>query len=292
MQTRLRLVGLVFVLTIVVGFNGIVHGQDASVDDAAAEKLGWKLGVQTYSFNRFTLFEAIDKAASVGLKYAEAYPGQKISTDSEEKMGPGMSDEAFANVKRKLEEAGVQLVAFGVTGLSADEAESRRTFEFCKQFGIGVINTEVREDAFDTLEKLAEEYQIKVGLHNHPAPSYYWSPDKVLEAIEGRSPWIGACADTGHWMRSGLEPLECLRKLDGRIVSFHFKDLNKMGREAHDVPWGEGQANVPALIAEMKRQNFQGPVSIEYEHNWLESLPEIGQCVVNFHRITSKTVKD
>ena len=287
MRIRLALLGLALLV------GGVASAQDKKVthDTTAADQLGWKLGVQTYSFNRFTFFEAIDKAASIGLKYAECYPGQTISADIDGKIGPGMTAEQIKQVKDKLQSAGVQLVAFGVTGLSANEAESRRTFEWCKEMGIGVINTEVREDAFDTLEKLCEEYQIKVGLHNHPEPSYYWNPDTVLKAIEGRSKWIGACADTGHWLRSGLNPLESLKKLEGRIVSFHFKDLNREGKGAHDVPWGEGVANVPALLEEMKRQQFQGPISIEYEHNWLESLPEIGQCVENFHRIANQQAK-
>lgn len=270
-----------------------VSAQEAAgkLDTTAAEELGWKLGVQTYSFNRFTFFDAIDKAASVGLKYAEAYPGQTISADIDGKMGPGMTEEQMRAVKEKLAAADVRLTAFGVVGLSADEAASRPVFEWCKELGIGVINTEVREDAFDTIEKLSKEYGIKIGLHNHPDPSYYWNPDTVLKATEGRGDWIGACADTGHWLRSGLDPVECLRKLEGRLVSFHFKDLNRAGKGAHDVPWGTGVANVPALLAEMKRQGFQGPISIEYEHNWLESLPEIAQCVQNFHRLAAQTVK-
>ncbi len=265
--------------------------EPAKVDSSAAEKAGWKLGTQTYTFNRFTFFEAIDKAASVGLKYAEAYPGQKISKDMEGSMGPDMTADQIKAAKDKLQSAGVKLTAFGVVGLSKDEAASRKTFEWCKTFGIEVINTEVHEDAFDVLEKLAAEYKIKVGLHNHPNPSYYWNPDKVLSVCEGRSKWIGACADTGHWLRSGLNPVECLKKLEGRIVSFHFKDLNKSGQGAHDVPWGTGVADVPAIIAEMKRQKFAGPISVEYEHNWLESLPEVGQCVVNFHTIAAETLK-
>lgn len=287
MRIRLALLGLALLV------GGVATAQDKKVthDTTAADQLGWKLGVQTYSFNRFTFFEAVDKAASIGLKYAECYPGQTISADIDGKIGPGMTAEQIKLVKDKLNSAGVQLVAFGVTGLSANEAESRRTFAWCKEMGIGVINTEVREDAFDTLEKLCEEYQIKVGLHNHPEPSYYWNPDTVLKALEGRSKWIGACADTGHWLRSGLNPLESLKKLEGRIVSFHFKDLNREGKGAHDVPWGEGVANVPALLEEMKRQQFQGPISIEYEHNWLESLPEIAQCVENFHRFANRLAK-
>lgn len=269
----------------------ISHAQSSlvKVDDEAAEKLGWQLGVQTYSFNRFTFFEAIDKAASIGLKYAETYPGQKIATDIDGQMGVDMNAQQIQQVKDKLASANIRLVAFGVVGLSANEAESRRTFEWCKQFGIQVINTEVREDAFDTLEKLCAEYQIKIGIHNHPKPSYYWNPETVLKALEGRSQWIGACADTGHWLRSNLDPLECLKLLEGRIVSFHFKDLNGKGKDVHDVPWGQGVANVPALLAEIKRQGFKGPVSIEYEHNWLESLPEISQCVTSFHELARKT---
>jgi sugar phosphate isomerase/epimerase len=154
--------------------------------------------------------------------------------------------------------------------------------------GVLVIKTEVDRTAFDTIEKLCQEFKIKVGLHNHPKPSIYWNPDTIVAALEGRSEWIGACADTGHWLRSDLNPVECLRKLDGKIVSMHFKDLNKFGSGAHDVPWGDGVGDVPAILAEMKRQKFSGPVSVEYEHNWLNSLPEVGQCVQNFHRMTAE----
>lgn len=277
--------------TLLAQETGLARNSQPTKSTSAAESLGWQLGVQTYSFNRFTFFEAIEKAASVGLRYAEAYPGQKISAEIEGQMCPDMSPEQIAMVQAKLQSSGVSLVAYGVVGLSADEAASRKIFQWCKEFGIQVINTEVREDAFDTIEKLGQEYQIKVGLHNHPKPSYYWNPETVAKAIEGRQ-WIGACADTGHWLRSGLEPLECLKILEGRIVSFHFKDLNQKGKGAHDVPWGQGVAKFPELLAEMKRQGFSGPVSIEYEHNWLESLPEIGQCVVNFNAEAQKISAD
>ncbi|MBL8891725.1 MAG: sugar phosphate isomerase/epimerase [Planctomycetaceae bacterium] len=264
------------------------HTHLALPDDSAAEALGWLLGTQTYTFNRFTFFEALDMAHRVGLKYVEAFPGQRISPEIEGTMGAGMTAAQIELVKRKLAETGIKVTAFGVVGLSADEAESRKIFEWCKTMGVQVINTEVDRAAFDTIEKLCKEYKIKVGLHNHPKPSIYWNPDTIVEALEGRSEWLGACADTGHWLRSDLNPVECLKKLDGKIVSMHFKDLNKSGSEAHDVPWGEGVGNVPGIIAEMKRQEFKGPISVEYEHNWLNSLPEVGQCVQNFHRLTTE----
>ena len=38
----------------------------------------WKLGVQTYTFHRFTLKEALDKTQQLGLHYAEPYFSQEL----------------------------------------------------------------------------------------------------------------------------------------------------------------------------------------------------------------------
>src|SRR3990172_8278949 len=163
-----------------------------------AEKLGWRLGCQAYSFNQFTFYEAIDKTASLGLHYIEAYPSQKLSQEKPEvSVGPAMSAEVRGEVQKKLADSGVKLVCFGVAGAN------RGTFEFAKQMGIETITSEPPFDAFDEIDKLCEEFQINVAVHNHPEPSLYWNPDTVLEHCKGRSKRIGACADTGHWMRSG-----------------------------------------------------------------------------------------
>ena len=111
------------------------------------------------------------------------------------------------------------------------------------------------------LDKLCEEYDLKLAIHDHPKPTRYWNPDFVLRVCRDRSHRIGACADTGHWMRSGLNPVECLKKLEGRLISFHFKDLNKAGGDAHDVPWGTGACNVPAMLAERIGRESKRPSS-------------------------------
>jgi len=262
---------------------GRVFASEAAAKGAPhAEKLGWRLGCQAYSFNRFTFYEAVDKNASLGLRYIEAYPGQKLSAERPDvRFGPGMSAEVRREVKQKLAQAGVKLVNFGVTGAS------RQTFEFAQDMGIETIVSEPGFDQFDELEKLCEEFKINLALHNHPKPSRYWNPDTVLEACQDRSKRIGACADTGHWMRSGIRPLDAVRKLKGRIVSFHFKDLNQMGG-GHDVPWGTGEGDVEAVLVELHEQGFKGVFSIEYEHNWENSLPEIAQCVVWFDKTAAR----
>ena len=82
--------------------------------------------------------------------------------------------------------------------------------------------------------------------------------------------------------------MECLKKLEGRIISFHFKDVNKMGHDAHDVPWGTGISDVPGMLTEIKRQGIKAVFSIEYEYNWEHSLPEIAKCVAYFDKMSAE----
>ncbi len=247
----------------------------------AAEALGWRIGCQAYSFNKFTFFEAVDKTASMGLHYIEAYGGQPLNAEHPEvQMGHDMPKEYYPVVLDKLKQAGVQLVAYGVVGLGTDEAANRKVFDFAKAMGIETITSEPPLDAMELVDKLANEYEINVAFHNHPKPSKFYDYKAVLKACEGRSKRLGSCADTGHWMRSDINPLDAIKALEGRIISLHIKDLNKYGKgDEHDVPWGSGQADIRAILTELHRQGFKGVFSAEYEHNWLNSVPEISQGV-------------
>ena len=104
-------------------------------------------------------------------------------------------------------------------------------------------------------------------------------PNYILSVVKDRDPRIGSCADTGHWVRSHLKPVDCLRILKDRIISSHLKDLNEMGLNAHDVPYGTGVSDIPGILQELKEQGFTGNMSIEYETHWETSLPEVAQCI-------------
>ena len=240
-----------------------------------AEKLGWRLGCQAYTFRRWTFFEAVDRTAALGLKVIEAYPGQRVSKEINERFGPGMKPETVRAVKGKLKSAGVKLVCYGVTGIPGNEDGARKFFQWCKMMGVETIVTESNPKFLD---KLCGEFKMNAAFHNHPNS---WPPEKVLKACKGKSKRMGACADTGHWMRRKIVPLEALKKLKGRIISFHFKDLSEFGR-GHDVPWGTGKGDVKAQLAELKAQRFKGVFSIEYEHSF--TMEDLAQCVRHFNQ--------
>ncbi|MDX1932197.1 MAG: sugar phosphate isomerase/epimerase family protein [Capsulimonadales bacterium] len=246
---------------------------------------GFLLGCQAWCFHRYTVLEAIEKTAQAGGKTIEFFPGQAFSPERREvRLGPETPDDVLDAVKAHLTKYGIKPVAFGVTGLSKDEKQTRAVFEFAKKMGIGVINTECDADAMETVEKLVKEYDIKVGIHNHPRqqnnPGYrHWDPNFILSLVKNRDRRIGACADMGHFVRSGIKPLDALRILEGRIVASHLKDLNEFAPGAHDVPYGTGVSDIRAILTEFRRQKFEGPISVEYEHNWESSVPEIAQCI-------------
>jgi sugar phosphate isomerase/epimerase len=245
---------------------------------------GFFIGCQAYTFNHFSVFEAIEKTADAGGKVIEFYPGQKLSKEEPTvTWDHNASAETIQKVKGKLAACKVTAVNYGVVGIPKDEAEARKLFEFAKTMGLYAITTESVE-SLDTIEKLVKEYDIRVAFHNHPKqpknPNYkVWDPKYVLSMVKDRDARIGSCADTGHWLRSGLKPVECLRILKGRIISSHIKDLNEMAPEAHDVPFGTGAADMPAILTELKAQHFAGNMSLEYEYHWENSTPECGQCI-------------
>ena len=256
---------------------------------------GFFIGCQAYTFNHFSVFEAIEKTASAGGKVIEFYPGQKLSKEEPTvSWDHNASAETIQKVKEKLAASKVTAVNYGVVDIPKDEAAARKVFEFAKALGLYAVTTE-SVDAIDTIEKLVKEYDIKVAFHDHPKqannPGYkMWDPNYVMSVIKDRDARIGSGADTGHWVRSGLDPVECLKKLEGRILGFHLKDaLEKGNRGARDVPLGEGTAEYGAVLAELKRQGYRGVTGIEYEHDSPELDQDVAKCVA-FVEKTAKSL--
>lgn len=249
------------------------------------KSLGWKLGSQAYTFNKFSFYQAVEKIDSCNLQYVEAYPGQIIGGGIHGKMDFEMPASKRDSIKNFLKAKGVMMKGFGV--VKANNAASwRKLFEFAKAMGVETITSEPDVKDIPLLSQLSDEFNINVALHNHPNPSYYWSPDVVLSSIKGHSNRIGACADIGHWVRSGLNPVESLKKLEGHVLHLHMKDLNEFNnKKAHDVHWGEGVSDMKGIIAELQRQNFKGMISAEYEHNWFSNSQDVAASVQNFREV-------
>jgi sugar phosphate isomerase/epimerase len=101
-----------------------------------------------------------------------------------------------------------------------------------------------------------------------------------MKACEGRSARIGACPDTGHWVRSGLNTLESLKQYRKRIITVHLKDAAESGkRDSRDVPLGTGKADYAAILRQFYEWSWRGVMTVEYEHLSPQLVQEVSQCV-------------
>jgi sugar phosphate isomerase/epimerase len=259
---------------------GSNSSQQATTDSTSSSKdsvdvtKSWKLGVQMWTFHYFPFVTALAKVDSAGIKYIEAIPGQELGGGMKGSFGIEMPDSTRAKVKQLLDSKGISIVAMGVIVPKTID-EWKKYFELAKYYGLSYLTAEPHKDQWNQVDSLAGVYGIKVAIHDHPKPNMYWSPDSVLAATVGH-PNIGSCADVGHWSRNGLDPVECLKKLQGHVFGVHLKDIKEFGKtDAADTAVGKGINKFPEIFAELKRQGFVGMLSIEQESNWYNNVPDV-----------------
>ena len=229
------------------------------------------LGIQMYSLRGFTVDEALGHVKDLGLKFVEFYSG----------MFPVTDDQAVVDaMKKKVTDLGLTISAYGVSRFTNDAAANRKLFTFAKAAGIPILGADPDPDSFASLDDLVKEFDIRIAIHNHGPKHRYNKVVDVLKAIEGHDERIGACADLGHYIRSGEKPVEVIRLLKGRLYGIHLKDFQDMQDVTKGVILGKGHLDVPAVMAALVQTNFpkNGALSLEYEENPQNPLDDIKQC--------------
>lgn len=238
----------------------------------AAETSPFKLGIQLYSLRGFDVDTALRHSKELGFEEIEFYSGM-FPTNS--------SPEQIADMKQKVADLGLTISAHGVNGFSKNHDANRQTFEFAKAIGVPLITADPDPDSFDSLERLVKEFDIRIGIHNHGPGHRYNKAIDVLTAIDGRDERIGACADLGHFIRSGQSATEVIRLLQGRLYGIHLKDFAEMKKDTAGVILGKGHLDVVGVFQALQATGFpnNGAISLEYEENPSDPIEDIRQCV-------------
>jgi sugar phosphate isomerase/epimerase len=216
--------------------------------------------------------EALQHAKELGFEQVEFYSGM-LPLDA--------SAQEIAAMKQRVADLGMSISAHGVNGFGGDAAANRKTFEFAKALGIRNITADPSPESFASLNDLVQEFDIRIAIHNHGPRHRYNKVVDVLQAIEGRDERIGACADLGHYIRSGELATDVIRQLKGRLYGIHLKDFAEMKADAKGVILGQGHLNVPAVFAALRQVGFpaDGAMSLEYEENPENPIADIRECV-------------
>ncbi len=242
----------------------------AKQKEKASQAGAWslRLGMQSYSLRKMSVQEAIGKVHELGLRYIEIFPGH---------FPPDSDDAAVDELKALLKQNDVTFDAYGVVGFGADKEANRVYFEFAKKMGFKIMSADPKPESFDNLDELVEEYGVKLAIHNHGPKSRYATPEDILKAVEGHHKWIGACIDTGHYLRAGVDPVEAVQALKDRLYGVHVKDW--AGVEGEWPVFGEGKLDFVGFFKALRAANFDGFCSIEYEAHPDDVMPYLARCV-------------
>ncbi len=233
---------------------------------------GFDVGMQSYTLREMTVDRALEEIKNLGLQGVEMFnahfSGKSSPADIEA-------------MKSKTQALGIKMTGHGVNGFSKDHAANRRWFEFAKQAGIHNLSADPTEDAFESLDKLCEEFQIRIAIHNHGPGARYDKVSDVLSAIKGHHPSIGACADLGHYIRSAEDPVRAIHLLEGRLYGVHLKDFAEQKSKTEGVILGRGHLDVVGVFRALRKVNFpaDGALSLEYEENPKNPLPDVKECL-------------
>lgn len=239
---------------------------------------GFKMGIQSYTLRDFKVAEALEISKKLGLHYWESYPGH---------IPVGTVPKYIAEQNELLAGSGVKLVAYGVVGFDGNESKAREVFEFAKKIGIESISADPNKDeaTFKLLDKLVEEYGVNIAIHNHGPGAKYDKIDDVVNAVKDHNPRIGACVDTGHYLRSKENPVEALERLKDRVFGVHLKDVKDA--EIFKI-LGEGDLDLVGCLKILQKIKYKYCLALEYEENPKNPVPDIEICLENVQKAIAK----
>lgn len=252
---------------------------------AASGAHAFEAGVSAYSFRQVTAFEAINKAKACGAEVIELFLWQKLSPEHPDViLNQNLSDEHIAALKAKLAASGVRAVNAYFGDIGKTEEDTRKLFAFAKRLGLRGLTGEPPADRFDLVERMVKEYDIQLCFHNHAKnpdkPQYRnWDPGYLMGLMKGRDPRMGFSVDTGHIIRSGMDPVAYLQAVKGRVLSVHLKDVKEAKYGSPDLVYGLGVGNIPSVLEELKKQGFQGHVGVEFDAVSPQVDQDVKQCL-------------
>jgi len=148
-----------------------------------------------------------------------------------------------------------------------DESDLGNALRFAQMLGCGNVSGDATGPILKAIDQRFAEAGISFGIHNHwfPKKFAYESVEDVLDALKGLSRNTGATLDVGQMAACGHDPVDAVRRLGPHLKMVHLKDVKGAGAEVN-VPLGSGVVDIPAVMAELKRQGYGGLLAIEYEH--------------------------
>ena len=231
------------------------------------------LGIAGFTFAKFDLEKSIAMMKRVGV--------QSLSL-KDFHLPLNSSDEKIKSVMGQFTEAGINVYAVGVIYMKTKQAVDE-AFDYAKKVGVKLIVGVPNYDLLDYTEQKVRETGIRIAIHNHgPEDALYPGPQQVYERIKNRDQRMGLCLDIGHAVRAGSNLEKVVKDYKTRLYDLHIKDITVAEKDGKAVELGRGVIDFGALVNALKKNNYAGMCSIEFEKDMTDPLPGIAESVGYF----------
>jgi sugar phosphate isomerase/epimerase len=227
---------------------------------------GVEVGVQSYTFRAFTMDRMIATLRDLGLTSLELWNGH---------LDPTKAGEAeFKAVRGQLDRAGIAVNAYCANfPTDATDDHLERAFRGARLLGARVMTSSFEKPLLARVDERCRRHRMRLGIHNHWLGDTWFQGDRALnfegpadflDALKGRSEYLGINLDIGHFSAAGHDPAAFFREHHGRIFSLHVKDRGADAQHSY-TRFGQGATPIAEVLKRARAVRFPYAANIEWE---------------------------
>lgn len=236
------------------------------------------VGIAGYTFAKFDLDKSIEMMKKVNVQYLSIKDFHLPLNSSTEKI---------KSVLAKYAENGIKVYTVGVIYMKTKEAVDQ-AFDYAGKVGVNMIVGVPNYELLDHAEQKVKETGIRLAIHNHgPEDALYPGPQQVYDLIKNRDPRMGLCLDIGHAIRAGANIEKSVKMYKDRLFDLHIKDVTAAQKDAKVAEIGRGVIDFATLVKALKKYNYQGICSIEYEKDMTDPLVGMAESIGFFKGVVA-----
>lgn len=238
------------------------------------------LGMAGWTFHKFDLQKTLETMKQLDVHYL-CIKDFHLPLDS--------TDEQIVAFHQKLAEYGVTGYGVGPIYMKS-EAEVDRAFQYAQRVGVKVLVGVPNYELLDYAEQKVRQYDIRLAIHLHgPDMPMYPNALDIWNHVKDRDPRMGMCLDIGHNLRYGSDSLSDYKKYHTRVFDIHLKDVTGTTKADKSVELGRGRIDFPLFVRLLRKYNYTGSVSLEYEKDMDNPFMGIAESVGYFRGVCRAT---
>ena len=258
---------------------------------AAGAEDSFKVAIAGYTFHKFNLDQTLEMMKKVDVHYL-CIKDFHLPIKS--------TDEEIAAFHEKCRSFGVTGYGVGPIYMGTEE-EVNTAFAYAKRAGVktlvGVPFKMVEKKRVSSPELLklinakVQEYDINYAIHNHgpDMPELFPNAENGIEMIKEMDKRVGLCLDIGHQFRDGKDPVKAIIDYADRIHDVHIKNVTEPTKKGRGIELPRGAIDFPAVVRALRKINYTGACSLEYEKDMTDPLLGIAESIGYFRGVTDAT---